>query len=242
MELHPAEVLDWLSIAPDGDLQAVEAFLIGACAERTTFPAQIRTKCQDAQIFALEDKATLETTLELFAAEIDDVLKKPVHVKEILARVGAHRRRKTVDPKGTDIGQIQVFFDGRDPVIAGEVMELPRRERRILEYLVRNKGRRVTKTQIFNAVYGLMNDGVDECVVESHISKLRKKMRQRLGFDAIESTRYIGYMLKVPSADPVKQTAQGQASSGVSGWGANSRNASGLGLKEAVACLAQADR
>lgn len=75
-------------------------------------------------------------------------------------------------------------------------MELPRRERRILEYLVKNKGRRVTKTQIFNAVYGVMNDGVDECVVESHISKLRKKLRKKLGFDAIESTRYIGYMLK----------------------------------------------
>jgi DNA-binding winged helix-turn-helix (wHTH) protein len=75
-------------------------------------------------------------------------------------------------------------------------MELPRRERRILEYLVKNKGRRVTKTQIFNAVYGVMNEGVDECVVESHISKLRKKLKRQLGFDAIESTRYIGYMLK----------------------------------------------
>jgi DNA-binding response OmpR family regulator len=50
---------------------------------------------------------------------------------------------------------IQVYYDGRDPEVGGEVMELPRRERRILEYLVRNKGRRVTKTQIFNAVYGM---------------------------------------------------------------------------------------
>ena len=58
----------------------------------------------------------------------------------------------------------------------------------------------MTKTQIFNAVYGVMNDGVDECVVESHISKLRKKLRKKLGFDAIESTRYIGYMLKDGSA------------------------------------------
>ena len=77
-------------------------------------------------------------------------------------------------------GAIEVFFDGRDPVVGGDVMELPRRERRILEYLVKNKGRRVTKTQIFNAVYGVMNDGVDECVVESHISKLRKKLRKSL--------------------------------------------------------------
>ena len=48
---------------------------------------------------------------------------------------------------------------------------LPRRERRILEYLASNGGRRATKTQVFNAVYGLFDQDVEEYVVESHISK-----------------------------------------------------------------------
>jgi hypothetical protein len=60
---------------------------------------------------------------------------------------------------------------------------LPRRERRILEYLIANRGRRVTKTQIFNAIYGIFDEDVEENVVESHISKLRKKLRKKLGVD-----------------------------------------------------------
>lgn len=208
LELHSSELVDWLNIAPETDLQSIDAVLLGASEDRLSFPAQIRNRCSEAQIIALEDNPNLERTLELFAVEVDDVLRKPVHVKEILARVGAFRRRRTTESKSVDAGPIQVFFDGRDPEVGGEVMELPRRERRILEYLVRNKGRRVTKTQIFNAVYGMMNEGVDECVVESHISKLRKKLRMRLGEDPIESTRYIGYMLKASATGDVEPTSK----------------------------------
>jgi DNA-binding response OmpR family regulator len=75
-------------------------------------------------------------------------------------------------------------------------LPLPRRECRILEYLVRNRGRRVTKTQIFNAVYGLFDENVDENVVESHISKLRKKLKHGLGYDPIDSKRYLGYCIE----------------------------------------------
>ncbi len=53
----------------------------------------------------------------------------------------------------------------------------------------------MTRSQIFSSVYGLFDEDIDESVVESHISKLRKKLRQRLGFDPIESKRYLGYRL-----------------------------------------------
>ena len=96
---------------------------------------------------------------------------------------------------GTVVGDMRVFYDGRDPEVAGEVLALPRRERRILEYLVNNKGCRVSKTQIFNYVYGLFSEDIDENVVESHISKLRKRLRHRLGYDPIDSQRFLGYRL-----------------------------------------------
>ncbi len=204
LELHPSELMDWLDITSAQDLASVDALLIGECRDRCNFVSPIRKRCPEAQIMALLDAASLEITLDLFSAGMDDVLKKPVHVREIIARVGAFRRRVAARDSSVGTGAIEVFFDGRDPMVGGDVMELPRRERRILEFLVKNKGRRVTKTQIFNAVYGVMNEGVDECVVESHISKLRKKLRRKLGFDAIESTRYIGYMLKDGSSPKQK--------------------------------------
>jgi DNA-binding response OmpR family regulator len=58
-----------------------------------------------------------------------------------------------------------------------------------------NAHRRVTKTQIFNAVYGIFEDKVDEVVVEGHVSKLRKKLRVRLGTDVIDAKRHLGYQL-----------------------------------------------
>jgi DNA-binding response OmpR family regulator len=95
----------------------------------------------------------------------------------------------------TDIGSIRVYADGRDPEIGGETFSLPRRERRILEYLIANRGKRVTKGQIFNAIYGIFDEDVEENVVESHISKLRKKLRNRLGVDPIDSKRFLGYRI-----------------------------------------------
>ena len=126
---------------------------------------------------------------------VDDVVRKPVHPREILARVAAIRRRLKAIANYTDIGPIRVFADGRDPEITGEVFALPRRERRILEYLVANRGRRVSKSQIFNAIYGIFDEDVEENVVESHISKLRKKLRKKLGFDPIDSKRFLGYCI-----------------------------------------------
>ncbi len=61
---------------------------------------------------------------------------------------------------------------------------------------MKNRGRRLAKSQIFNAVYGIFDEDVDENVVESHISKLRKKLKHRLGYDPIDSKRFLGYRLR----------------------------------------------
>ncbi len=126
------------------------------------------------------------------------MVRKPVHVREIIARAGAIRRRTNrseVKPASTPDknGRLTVHTDGRDPEIDGESLLLPRRERDILDYLARNRGRPVTKGQIFKAVYGDLDTAVDESVVEGHISKLRKKLRMRLGYDPIEAKRMAGY-------------------------------------------------
>jgi len=144
----------------------------------------------------MNDTNSLEQTLGLFAAGVDDVVRKPIHVKEIMARVGAFNRRALERTDMCEIDDMRIYFDGRDPEIRGETMMLPRRERRILEYMVRNRGKRVQRAQIFNAIYGVFNENVDECVVESHISKLRKKLRTELGYDPIDSKRYLGYMFR----------------------------------------------
>ncbi len=190
-----SEFGQWVSSVAEDDLKSVRAFLIGDCGENFS-PRSIRDRT-GAPVIALSDQSSLENTLRLFESGMDDVIRKPVHIREILARISAIRRRAADEPKHAQVGKMRIFMDGRDPEIEGQPLPLPRRERRILEYLASNSGRRVTKTQVFNAIYGLFDEEVEENVVESHISKLRKKLRERLGFDPIDSKRFLGYRLIV---------------------------------------------
>lgn len=196
----PDDCLEWLESAADSDLGSVEAILLGECGAREIYAKSVRSKLR-APVIALVDAHGLNQTLALFAAGVDDVVRKPVHVREILARVAAIRRRAEDQTDISAIGDMQIYFDGRDPTVAGEAFPLPRRERRILEYLAANSGRRVSKTQVFNAIYGVFDENIDETVVESHVSKLRKKLKTRLGFDPIDSRRHLGYCLEVDRRD-----------------------------------------
>lgn len=190
----PEDFREWVTTVADTDLIAVEAFLLGDCRDRQIYPKLIRERSR-APVIAMNETPSLEQTLDLFAAGVDDVVRKPIHVREILARVGAIKRRRDHEHDSVDIGDLRVFFDGRDPELKGAVLSLPRRERRILEYLVNHRGKRVSKAQIFNSIYGIFDENVEENVVESHISKLRKKLRRQLGYDPINSVRYLGYRL-----------------------------------------------
>ena len=192
--LAASDFQDWVRTAPEPELAAVEAFVLGQCSDRRTFPKMIKQRTR-APVLALNGDRSLQETLDLFASGVDDVIGNLTHIHEILARIRAIKGRAIAETDGVVSGDIRVFGDGRDPEVGGEQLHLPRRERRILEYLVSNKGRRVTKTQIFNFVYGLFSEEIDENVIESHISKLRKRLRNRLGHDPIDSQRYLGYRL-----------------------------------------------
>jgi two-component system, OmpR family, flagellar system response regulator FtcR len=197
--IEASEFREWIGKISDSDMNAVEAFVIGDCNEREALSRLIRER-SSAPLLCLNERQSLDDTLGLFAAGADDVLRKPVHVREIVARVGAINRRVFGENGNVTIGELRVYFDGREPEVNGEPFPLPRRERRILEFLLRCRGRRVSKTQIFNAVYGLFDEDVDENVIESHISKLRKKLKHRLGFDPIDSKRFLGYCIEKQAA------------------------------------------
>lgn len=183
---------DWLVTLSDDDVGAIQAIILGETEERLSIPSLIRTRAK-TPIIALKEERGLDETLALFNTGVDDVVKKPAPVRELVARAHAIWRRSVDTREEAQFGRLTVYFDMRDPTIDGEAIELPRRERQILEYLVKNRRRRITKTQLFNAIYGLFNESVDETVIEGHISKLRKKLRQRLGFDVIDAKRFAGY-------------------------------------------------
>lgn len=129
----PSDFDNWFHSTSGPDLAAVEAFILGDFDLRENLTRVIKSRTE-APAIALNDSTGLESTLKLFAAGADDVVRKPVHAREIIARIGAIRRRSTPAPvKATDLGELRVFNDGRDPEIGGASLSLPRRERRKIE-------------------------------------------------------------------------------------------------------------
>lgn len=191
----PPEFVSWFNSLSELDLNAVDAFVLGDFADRTQITRNLRRRIQ-VPTLALSDIAALDVTLRLFEAGADDVVRKPVHARELIARIAAIRRRTAVvDDALWSVDGLVIFGGGRSPEVNGREFQIPRRELRILEHLAANRGRRSTRAQIFASVYGMFDERVEECVVECHISKLRKKLRAELGFDPIDMQRYLGYQL-----------------------------------------------
>ncbi|MEM7069748.1 MAG: response regulator transcription factor [Pseudomonadota bacterium] len=194
VRLNSEDMIGWLLTSPQQEISTIEAVLIGEANNVDILVSTIRKKL-NIPVIALLDNRSLEQTLKCYRHGVDDVVAKPVHYEELLIRIATIKKRLVQPVTKTSSAGIRIYFDGRDPEIAGSSMELPRRERRILEYLASIDGRRASKSQIFGAIYGAFDDKIDESVIESHISKLRKKLRNTLGKDPIDSKRYLGYRL-----------------------------------------------
>ena len=166
--LSPGDFRTWFDTISDTEAGSLDAVLFGQSQGCDGLPAKVRRKSR-AAVVALIESPSLEHTLNAFRDGVDDVVKKPVHVRELLARIDAIRLRRVAE-RGVENG-CKVFAGGGDPVIGGMPLPLPRRERKILEFLARNEGRRVSKTQLFNAVYGMFDSAVDESLSLIHISE-----------------------------------------------------------------------
>jgi two-component system, OmpR family, flagellar system response regulator FtcR len=191
----PMEFEGWFHALTEGDARAIDAVVLGDFVQRVELTKSVKRRFQIPTI-ALNDVPALDMTLRLFEAGVDDVVRKPVHVRELIARIAVIKRRpKSIESALWSFDGLVIHGGGRCPTVNGKDFQIPRRELRILEHLAVNRGRRTTRAQIFAAVYGMFDERVEECVVESHISKLRKKLRMELGFDPIDMQRYLGYQL-----------------------------------------------
>ena len=193
--IEASEFREWIGKISDSDMHAVEAFVIGDCSERELLSRLIRER-SSAPVLCLNERHSLDDTSACSPPAPTTSCASRCTCARSWRGSGAINRRVFGEKGNVTVGELRVYFDGREPEVNGEPFPLPRRERRILEFLLRCRGRRVSKTQIFNAVYGLFDENVDENVIESHISKLRKKLKHRLGFDPIDSKRFLGYCIE----------------------------------------------
>jgi len=131
----------------------------------------------------------------------DDYLPKPFSITELLARVEALGRRPAEMTRSDKIvvQDVQVDLLKRQVQRAGHRIELTPREFRLLEYLLRNAGRVVTRSMILEAVWDYRFDPQTN-IVDQHVSRLRQKLAMGLDASIIRTVRGVGYSVEAPYA------------------------------------------
>lgn len=127
----------------------------------------------------------------------DDYLVKPFAFMELLARVRVLARRPTAVPEqATQLcaGDLQMDLLLRTAARGGRILELVPQEFRLLEYLMRNANRVVTRAMLLENVWNIHFDPRTS-VVESHVSRLRAKLNVGSEPDVIQTIRGTGYRL-----------------------------------------------
>jgi two-component system OmpR family response regulator len=132
----------------------------------------------------------------------DDYLVKPFAFAELLARINALARRPPLNdtPTVLQAGDLGMDLLKRIVLRGGRPVELQPREFQLLEVLMRNADRVVTRTMLLEAVWDFHFDPKTN-IVETHISRLRSKLSQYGGPELIHTVRGAGYALRVPAPD-----------------------------------------
>lgn len=127
----------------------------------------------------------------------DDYLAKPFSTDELLARLRAVMRRPAqIGESMVNVGQLRFNLTERQADLAGEPLDLTRRELLALEILVRRAGRTVPRSALEEAVYGY-DDEIASNSLDAHISRLRRKL-STAGVE-IHAIRGLGYLLRTAS-------------------------------------------
>ena len=127
----------------------------------------------------------------------DDYLVKPFAFAELVARLQALARRPPISDVVTSlrVGDLELDLLERTVSRAGRRLELQPREFRLLEVLMRNAGRVVTRTMLLEQVWDFHFDPKTN-IVETHISRLRAKVDRGRAVELIHTVRGAGYVIR----------------------------------------------
>lgn len=158
---------------------------------------RIRNRKVSPPVLVLSARAAVDDRVKGLEAGADDYLVKPFAFVELLARVRALLRRGQPMPERLQVGELTLDCIRRKVTRGGENIEMAPKEFSILEYLMRNRGRPLSRTMIVEHVWDMDYDGLTN-IVDVYIRHLRGKIDDKWPVKLIHTVRGIGYMLEAP--------------------------------------------
>lgn len=159
----------------------------------------IRSAGVKTPVLLLTALGGIDDRVEGLEAGGDDYLVKPFAFAEFLARVNALARRPPPQEVVSvlQVADLRMDLLKRSVVRAGQRIDLQPREFQLLEYLMRNAGRVVTRTMLLESIWEFHFDPKTN-IVETHMSRLRGKVDRGQPVELIHTVRGAGYCLREP--------------------------------------------
>ena len=188
--LYQAEVNTYDLIVLDVMIPGRDGFAV--CRE-------LRAAGQKIPILMLTAKDAVEDRIAGLDFGADDYLTKPFEFRELLARLRALLRRSgELRPARIAVADLVLDTGARTVSRAGTDVPMTTKEYALLEYLMRNEGRVVTRTMLLENVWDFHFDP-NTNIVETHISRLRAKVDRGHANELIQTIRGVGYSFRVSS-------------------------------------------
>ncbi|WNM18169.1 response regulator transcription factor [Flavobacterium capsici] len=143
-------------------------------------------------IIFLTAKDTVQETIDGLKAGANDYIKKPFNFDELLERIKVQLRDKEL-PQELHLGNVTVDLQKHIVTVDDREVALTQREFELLAYLIKNKGKVCTRTDIIQDVWDIHFD-YDTGVIDVFMNAIRKKLNLKVEEDYIKTVRGVGYI------------------------------------------------
>jgi DNA-binding response OmpR family regulator len=156
---------------------------------------EIRKKHPDLPVIILTAKDSVSDIVHGLNLGADDYMTKPFNADEFMARIKARLRKTDGGDSRLKVGDLELDKKTLEVKRSGKPIQLTPKEFKLIQYLMSNKGRILTREMILNRIW-LYSPDIETRVVDVYMGYLKKKVDQGFDRKLIHSVRGFGYTIK----------------------------------------------